>query len=185
MRRAAYVVGWWLLCVPLLAQEAVTPDVKAEDAKAQATYDKQDFLGALPLYEHLHAQVPSSTLFDERLAMCLLAQAGTQSEADAATTRKRAKELLLQAKAGGDNSNLLQILLEKMNESEASQNSPHPAGYEWLQKAEAAFSSGDLPGALENYKKALEVNPQYYAAALFAGDTEYKMGYPAEAGTWF
>lgn len=185
MRRAAYVVGW-LLCVPMLARVPQTPDVKAEDAKAQALYDKQDFLGALPVYEDLHAQVPSSMLFDERLSMCLLMKAATQNQADAAATRKRAKDLLLQAKAGGDNSNLLQILLEKMNASEgASQPAVHPAGYEWLQKAEVAFGSGDLPGALENYKKALEVNPQFYEAAVFAGDAEYKMGHPAEAGTWF
>ena len=176
----------WLLCAPILAQDAQAPDVKAQDAKAQAMYEKQDYLGALPLYEDLHTRVPSSTLFAERLAMCLLGKAGTQDDADAAATRKRAKELLLQAKAGGDNSNLMQILLEKMNAAEGStQPAVHPPGYEWLQKAEVNFSSGDMAGALENYKKALEVNPQFYEAALFAGDTEYKMGHPAEAGTWF
>lgn len=170
----------------MMAQETSAPDVKAEDAKAQALYDKQDYLGALPIYEDLHAQVPSSMLFDERLAMCLLSKATTQNETDAAATRKRSKELLLQAKAAGDNSNLLQILLEKMSGTEgASQPTVHPAGYEWLQKAEAAFGSGDMPGALEDYKKALEVNPQFYEAALFGGDAEYKMGHPAEAGTWF
>jgi tetratricopeptide (TPR) repeat protein len=80
----------------------------------------------------------------------------------------------------------MQILLEKMNESEgAVQTAARPAGYEWLQKAEVAFSSGDMGGALENYKKALEVNPQFYEAALFAGDAEFKMNHPAEAGAWF
>src|SRR5215469_5326745 len=185
VRRAASVVCWWLLCVPMLAQELPTPDVKSEDAKAQAMYDKRDYLGALPVYEDLHARVPTSTVFDERLAMCLLMKTGTQNETDAAVTRKRAKELLLQAKAGGDTSNLMQILLEKLTDAEGAPPAPHPAGYEWLQKAEAAFSSGDLPLALENYKKALEVNPQYYAAALFAGDAEYKMGHAGEAGVWF
>ncbi|HXS11494.1 MAG TPA: tetratricopeptide repeat protein [Acidobacteriaceae bacterium] len=186
MRRTAWLACMWLLCAPILAQDAQAPDVKAQDAKAQAMYEKQDYLGALPLYEDLHTRVPSSTLFAERLAMCLLGKAGTQDDADAAATRKRAKELLLQAKAGGDNSNLMQILLEKMNAAEGStQPAVHPPGYEWLQKAEVNFSSGDMAGALENYKKALEVNPQFYEAALFAGDTEYKMGHPAEAGTWF
>ena len=78
MRRAAQLVCLGLLCVPRLAQETAAPDVKAEDAKAQALYDKQDYLGALPLYEDMHAKVPSSMLFDERLAMCLLAKAATQ-----------------------------------------------------------------------------------------------------------
>src|SRR6185437_5394200 len=186
MRRTAWLACMWLLCAPILAQDAQAPDVKAQDDKAQAMYEKQDYLGALPLYEDLHTRVPSSPLFAERLAMCLLGKAGTQDDADAAATRKRAKELLLQAKAGGDNSNLMQILLEKMNAAEGStQPAVHPPGYEWLQKAEVNFSSGDMAGALENYKKALEVNPQFYEAALFAGDTEYKMGHPAEAGTWF
>ena len=63
MRRAVLVVCCGLLCVPMLAQ---TPDVKAEDAKAQALFDKENYLGALPLYEDLHTQVPSSVVFDER-----------------------------------------------------------------------------------------------------------------------
>jgi len=186
MRRAALFVCCGLLCVPMLAQVAQTPDVKIEDAKAQALFDKENYLGALPLYEDLHTRVPSSTVYDERLAMCLLGKAATQDEAEAAATRERSKELLLQAKAGGDNSNLLQILLEKMSDvGQGTQPTTHPAGYEWLQKAEVAFSSGDMQGALDNYKKALEVNPQFYEAALFAGDAEYKMGHQADAGTWY
>ena len=161
-------------------------EIKKEAAEAQALYDKQNFMGALPLYEDLHQQQPGSVVFDECLAMTLLAKLGQQSGADQEATRKRAKDLLLQAKAAGDDSNLLQILLEKMSLADQfGPAAPPVTGHEWFEKAEASFSSGDLLGAVVFYQKALEVNPQYYSAATFAGDAEYKLGHTAEAGKFF
>jgi tetratricopeptide (TPR) repeat protein len=52
-------------------------------------------------------------------------------------------------------------------------------------KAQKAFSNGNLKKALALYKEASEADPKLYAAALFAGDTEYKMKNYDEAGTWF
>jgi tetratricopeptide (TPR) repeat protein len=161
-------------------------EIKTEADQAQALYNKQDFLGALPLYEDLHAQRPQSLVYMERLAFSLLAKAGQQDPQTGQATIARAKKLLLQAKAGGDNSNLIQTLLEKLDQSEQTgPKPPPPLGHEWVEKGEAAFTSGDLPAAVGFYKKALEVNPQYYAAALFAGDAEYKLNHPAEAGKYF
>jgi tetratricopeptide (TPR) repeat protein len=185
-RTAALGVMWMTMAVS--AQTAATPksddEIKAEADQAQALYSKQDFIGALPLYEDLYAQRPQSVVYTERLAFVLLAKAGQQDPQAAKATAARAKQLLLQAKAAGDNSNLLQVLLEKLNQPDDG-SAPPPVGREWLAKGEAAFSSGDLPAALGFYEKALEENPQYYAAALFAGDTEYKLNHPAEAGKWF
>ncbi len=187
-RIAACGVLW--LTIAVSAQTALQAksedEIKAEAGQAQTLYNKQDYLGALPLYEDLYAQRPQSLVYLERLAFSLLAKAAQQDLETANGTRARAKKLLLQAQAAGDNNNLVQVLLEKLDQSaEAGPAPPPPLGHEWVEKGEAAFTRGDLPGAVDFYKKALEVNPQYYAAALFAGDAEYKLNHPAEAGQWF
>jgi tetratricopeptide (TPR) repeat protein len=160
-------------------------ETKAEDAQAQALFARQNYVAALPLYEELHRLQPQSTVYDERLAMSVLGGAPGQTEEQRADARKRAMGLLQQARAAGDNSNLLQVMMEKLQQAAAQPPAERPAGSEWFDQAEAAFGRGDLQGAVGLYAKALEVNPQYYAAATFAGDAEFKMGHPAEAGKWF
>jgi tetratricopeptide (TPR) repeat protein len=187
MRFLGKVAAWVLSGAVMSAQVAVksADALKAEAAQAQGLMDKQNYVAALPLCEDLHAQAPQNPYYTERLAMALLGQVGTQDAKGAAATRARAKQLLLEAKSEGDNSNLVQILLEQMSQGEqAGQNAP-PAGQEWVDQGEAAFGKGDLTGALGFYKKALEVNPKNYGAALFAGDAEYKSGHYGEAGVWF
>jgi tetratricopeptide (TPR) repeat protein len=175
--------------IVLSAQTAATKsdaEVQKEDQQAEALYQQQNFLGALPLFEDLHQQRPESNVFRERLAMTLLAKAGTEAQADATVTRERARKLLLDAKAAGDDSNLVQILLEKLSApATASSDKPKSPGAEALAKAEKAFSSGDLNGALVFYKQAAEADPTMYEAPLFAGDAEYKLKHYDEAGTWY
>jgi tetratricopeptide (TPR) repeat protein len=65
-----------------------------------------------------------------------------------------------------------------------------------IREGEAAFVRGDLDKALLNYKRALELDPKLYDAALYAGDMEFKKGYNSTdpqyrsdhfdaAGVWF
>jgi tetratricopeptide (TPR) repeat protein len=159
-------------------------EVQKENVQAETLYQQQNFLGALPLFEDLHLQRPESNVFRERLAVCLLARAGTEAPPEAAQTRERAKKLLLEAKAGGDNSSLLEVLLEKLSAPSAAviQKSP---GAELMLKGEKAFSNGNLKKALALYKQAAEADPKLYEAALLAGDTEFKMKDYDEAGKWF
>ena len=179
--------------VALSAQTAVGPgstksdaEVQKEDQQAEALFQQQNFLGALPLFEDLHQQRPESNAFRERLAMSLLAKASTEAPSDATLTRERAKTLLLEAKAAGDNSDLLQILLEKLSTPfVASAGMRKSPGAESMLKAQKAFSNGKLKKALAFYKEAAEADPQLYEAALFVGDTEFKMKNYDEAGTWF
>jgi tetratricopeptide (TPR) repeat protein len=161
-------------------------EVQREDQQAEALYQQQNFLGALPLFEDLHQQRPESNVFRERLAMTLFAKAGTEAPADATVTRERARKLLLDAKAAGDDSNLIQILLEKLSTPTAPPAARPPSpGAEALAKAEKAFSSGDLNGALVFYKQAAEADPKMYEAPLYAGDAEYKLKNYDEAGAWY
>lgn len=172
-----------LLFASLLSAQSDS-DVKAEEAHAQSLYAAQNFTAAVPLYEDLHKRQPANLIYTEHLAMSLLGSSSTLPADRQRAQQKHARELLLQAQAAGDNSNLLQVLLEKTADLDAPP-APAPAGHEFVAQGEAAFGRGDLAGALEQYKKAYDVNPQYYAAALFAGDTEYKRNHPREAGEWF
>jgi tetratricopeptide (TPR) repeat protein len=162
-------------------------EVQKEDQEAEALYQQQNFLGALPLYEDLHQQRPDSNLFRERLAMALLAKASSETPpSDTAALWERAKRLLLDAKAAGDDSNLLQVVLEKLSQqSTTSAQAPTSPGAEALHKAEKAFSSGDLNGALVLYKQAADADPRMYEAPLFAGDAEYKLKDYDAAGIWY
>ena len=87
-------------------------DINKEAATADSLYRAQNFVAALPLYEDLHKRQTDSNLWRERLALSLLGATGAAT--DPAANRERAHKLLLEAKAAGDNSNLVQILLEKL-----------------------------------------------------------------------
>jgi tetratricopeptide (TPR) repeat protein len=177
------------------AQDAVSPQDAAgtprggqtdEAVQANALYSAQNLVGALPLYEDLHKRHPRELMWDERLAMCLLGAAHLQPDAEAKATVERAHQLLLEAKTGGDNSNLLQVVLEKMEApAGAAPAGPESPGMDAFRRAEKAFSSGDLTGALKLYEESATADPKLYEAPLEAGDTEYKRGNYAEAGNWF
>ncbi len=159
-------------------------ELNKEAATADSLYSGQNMVAALPLYEDLHQRQPESNAWRERLAMCLLAEGGT--DAERLQRLQRAHQLLLDAKAAGDNSNLLQVMLEKLNAPAApAPTGPPSPGAEAFQRAEKAFSSGDLPAALKAYQEAMAADPKMYEAPLFAGDTEYKQGHYVEADQWY
>jgi tetratricopeptide (TPR) repeat protein len=159
-------------------------DINKEAAAANSLYQSQNMVGALPLYEDLRTRQPESNVWRERLAMCLVAEGGT--EAEVAAHRQRAHQLLLDAKAAGDDSNLLQVMLEKLGApASTAPTGPVSPGRDAFQRAEKAFSSGDLPGALKSYQEAMAADPKMYEAPLFAGDTEYKQNHYGEADFWY
>jgi tetratricopeptide (TPR) repeat protein len=177
-----------------LAFGQLSAEEQKEAATAQSLYDTQNFVAALPLYEDLHQRQPASTVYTERLAMSLVGSAGNHPLAEQLAILDRARRLLLDAKAAGDNSNLLQIMLEKLNALSASvkdqANSPAPAGppspgADAFQRAEKAFSSGKLSEAVTAYQEAFAADPKMYAAPLYAGDSEFKQGHYKEADEWY
>ena len=183
------VLGFALGCTlvgvsPSPAQEAGAKsqaELTQEAASANSLYAIQNMAAALPLYEDLHQQQPQSNVWREHLAACLVAVA----QGDPAY-RQRARQLLLDAKAAGDNSNFLQIMLEKLSAPAApAPTSPPSPGMEALKRAEKAFSTGDLPTALKGYEEAMAADPKMYEAPLFAGDTEFKQGNYVEADQWY
>jgi tetratricopeptide (TPR) repeat protein len=142
----------------------------------------------MPLFEDLHAQQPKNPIYEERLAMCLQGAAAGMTPQDAKAAYARSKQLLLDAKANGDNSPLLITLLEKMGEGDGSGVMPAapatPAQADFA-AAEKLFGTGDVKAALPLYQKALAEDPTFYLAALYAGDSLFKSGDCSQAGAYY
>ncbi len=196
MRIWAGVLGLGLI-IAMRAQEPVAPsrtnaktDVQldAEAKQADVLTQQNKLLEALPLYEELHAQRPTRVFYTERLAMAYLMKDGAATNAsDKTAARDRARQLFSEARAAGDNSDLLQVvggMLEDAQKAPAAKG-PAPAGMESLEQAEALFSKGEMARAMELYNKAWQENPKLYQVPLYAGDAEFKQNHYDEAGMWF
>ncbi len=180
------VMGWGRLGWAQNGGAKTDAEIQQEAAQADALFRSQNVVAAAPLYEDLHQQEPQSNLWRERLAMSLLGVAGTQQGAEAVATLNRAHQLLLDAQAAGDNSDLVRVVLEKMDAAvRSTANGPASPGADAFQRAERAFSSGELDDALKLYQEAAAADPKMYEAPLYAGDTEFKKGDCAAADRFY
>ena len=182
------LVGVGLTAFGQATEKKTDAELKAEYDQAQKYFVVSSVVAALPLFEDLHAQRPNDPMYDERLAMCLLGNEINLSPEQAQANHARAKSLLLAAQSLGDNSPLLITLLEKMSAGGAGEKPLRPAvtpAEEALAQAEKLFTTGDMKGAAELYKKALDLDPKYYIAALYAGDALFKSGDCVQAGAFY
>lgn len=156
-------------------------------ARALELYDQNNFKDARPILEKLVEQLPKDAVVHERLGMCILADAAGYADPEQRKTeRARARKVLLKAKELGDDSNLLQILLEGIPEDGTTVSfSEHKEIDAIMRDAEAAFGRGDLKAAIDGYMKAIVLDPNLYSAALFAGDAYYKQKMYGSAAEWF
>jgi tetratricopeptide (TPR) repeat protein len=185
---AGVCLGMSVAAVAQAPQSKTDAELRAEYDKAQKLYEASNFVAALPLFEDLYAQQPKSLVYEERLAMSLLGAAGNMAPDAGKAAHARAKRLLLDAKSKGDDSQLLTTLLEKMGDGDGSSAMPAapltPAQTDFA-AAEKLFGAGDIKAALVLYEKALEEDPTYYVAALYAGDALFKTGDCAQAGVYY
>src|SRR5271165_669622 len=186
-----------LLClfVPfLLAQalSALTTDDAAYQAlrqKASDLFSEGKRLEALPLIAKLVQSNPKDDQMLVELAACLVEHAGTLSDPDAAgKERLRARELLDYAFNLGNYSVLalnLSEILRRLPEGGAIKFSDNPQVEQAMQAGEAAFSRRDFDEAIENYSKALELDPKNYMAALFIGNAYDRQRQFAQGAAWY
>ncbi len=178
-----------------LAQQQEPPP---EWKRALELYEAQNFVDALPLLEKVAVIAPNNPVVLSRFGFALYAVATTQK--DAGLQKKmldQARTVLLKSQSLGDNSNLTQIALDGLaGGGEAVPFSQIKAAEAAIREGEAAFVRGDMDAALKAYKRALELDPKLYDAALYAGDSEFKKAYASkdpkyrtehfeEAGIWF
>ena len=159
--------------VPLCAQTGNDDEYKAERAKAMQLYNANNHLEALPLLEELAKRQPEDRDVLLGLAACLIDHAATMEDQEAAAKERiRACGLLLKAQQLGNNSPLLQNLLQVTPEDGVVPYQADEAG-KAMRAGEAAFARRDFDEAIRNYSKVLEVQPTNYSAPLFTGDSYF------------
>jgi tetratricopeptide (TPR) repeat protein len=176
-----------VLCLgPRVAgQPAAQDDYAAKRKQAVELFRQDKHLEALPLFEDLVKANPKDSGVLVGLAACLVSQAATiDDESAAAKVRVRARKVLLQAQALGDNSTLTQNLLQLLPEDGIIHYSKDPADIA-MREGEAAFSRRDFDQAIKSYGRALELNPRNYSAALYIGDSYFAMRDFSHAEQWY
>jgi len=199
------------LGVSVGAQQALPPGVPApqhkssfdaERLQADEAYVNGKHGEALPLYQDLCEQDQTIALFAERYGTLLLERAET-------TADPKEKEQLIstgmaelqRAQSLGDNSPLLVQTLYSASKTPAGAAAGAPlgmlpltAGYTHVgsaaaqplyQQGQDAISQQNFAAAAPLYVKASEADPQWYAAALNAGDSYFRVKDFKDAGVWF
>jgi len=188
-----------LLMVLLATAAAVSAQDASERQRALDLYESSQYAAALPLLERVAQANPNDVAVLSRLGFVLYATSTAEKNA---TTRQqmrdRARTILLRSKSLGDDSNLTSIALDALSSKDVADVSFSNirAADAAIREGEAAFVRGELDQALSSYKHALELDPNLYEAALYAGDMEFKKAYKSTdpqfrndhfnaSGVWF
>ena len=171
-----------------------------ERDRAFKLWDAQNFVEATPLLEKLAQKYPDDPAVLGRLGFSIYATStSVQDPEKRRAMRDKAREILLKSRQAGDNSNLTMIALDGLAAGTDPTSIPFSKvrdAEKAIRDAEESFVHGDLDKALEGYKRALELDPRLYEAALYAGDMYFKKGMSekdarkksdlmSEAGVWF
>ena len=182
----AAVLGLFVFPGHVPAQTDDDESYKAERQKAMELFNQNRHLEALPLFEALAKKNPKDHQVLLGLAVGLVDEAATieEDETAAAKERIRARELLLKARELGNNSTLLQNLLQLLPEDGIIKYENSPADRA-MRAAEAAFAKRDFDEAIKNYSRVLETDPKNYSAVLYIGDSYFAKGDFANSATWY
>ena len=175
-----------LLLVPVVTASAQQDD--PERRRAFQLYKDGQFVEALPLFEKLAAANPQDRNIQERLGLIVYTQsAQLKDPEERKKARKRAREILLHAKELGSDSPTVIAFIEGIPPDGGTDTSfsPQKEVDEAMKEGEAAFVKGDSKTALEQYQRALALDPKLYEAALFIGDVYFKNAEHPKDGEWF
>ncbi len=159
---------------------------QARRARAFALYESNKFVDALPLLEKLHAEKPDDVAVLEGLSFATVAHSATLTDpVQRKQERARARKLAEEAKAAGDSSALLKIVLEIPEDGGDLAFAGNAAVQAAMQEGEAAFAKGEMDAAIAAYGRALALDPHQYDAAVFTGDVYFKQKDHEQADKWF
>jgi tetratricopeptide (TPR) repeat protein len=171
-----------------IAQETTAQgNYQAERERAIKLTEESKFTEALPLLEKLAAANPSDPEVMFRLGFSRLAASRAITDPAARKqARANARAAFLRAKELGYDSPLLRSIMEALPPDDVEfVFSKNKEADQAMRDGEAAFVQGNLDKALAAYQRALQLDPQLYEAALFAGDMLNKNGHPESSGEWF
>jgi tetratricopeptide (TPR) repeat protein len=168
------------------AQAQSKPHDDPELQHALDLYRAGKFVEAMPLFEKLSADHTSDAALKEEWAYSILEYSATLTDPQLRRkARIRGRGVALEAKQLGDNSGLLQVMLDIPEDGSEPTFSDRAEVDQVMKAAEADFARGDLDKAREGYLRTLLLDPTNYAAALFMGDTYFKQHQNGSAGEWF
>ena len=170
-----------------------------ERERAISLYEASKYGDALPLLEKVAEKYPNDPVVLSRFGFTLyVTSTAAKDPSERKKLRERALKVLLKSQQNGDDSNLTQAALEALSSPDATEIpfSNVRDAENAIRDGETAFARGDLDGALTHYKRALELDPKLYEAALYAGDMYFKKGYAStdkkaggelmdKSGEWF
>ena len=179
----------------LIAHAQDNPDRR----RAFELYDANNMAAALPLLEKLATAYPNDVAVLSRFGFALYSTSATEKDPAARDRlRQRSRTTLLRSRSLGDNSNLTNMVLDALASPDATgiPFSQIQAAEAAMREGEAAFVRGEMDKAIAAYRRALELDPRLYDAALYAGDAEFKKAHNSTdpqfrsqhfdaAGTWF
>jgi tetratricopeptide (TPR) repeat protein len=175
MNRSRFLLIAFLVtsCTLGLAQTSADDSYKSDRHRAIELYNADKCMEALPLFEDLAKRDPQDSGVLVGLGACLINESATLEDQDAAAKERiRARTLLLKAQQLGNNSTLVQNLLQTIPENGVVSYEASAAG-QAMRAGEAAFARHDFDEAIKNYSKVLELQPTNYSAALFIGDSYF------------
>jgi tetratricopeptide (TPR) repeat protein len=176
------------LTLPLAprAQAQTDDGYQSRRTQALALYKNQKLMDALPTLEKLHAEKPGDVPVLEALSFATLASSATLTDpAERKRVRAQARKLAEEAKAAGDDSNLLKVVLSVPEDGGEVAFSGTAQVQALMQQGEAAFAKGDMDAAIAAYAQALALDSHQYEAALFTGDVYFKEKNHEQADKWF
>lgn len=171
---------------------------ESERKQADELFLAQKPLDALPLYEDLCRQDPTIAVFAERYAAGLFARETTLSDpADRMKVHLKAIQEIRRAQQLGDNSPYVRAVLNANSKTFVGAilaGIPLTVGYTYqgkpeaqavFQQAEGAFGRSDWSTAAKLYIQASALDPDWYAPALYAGDSLFRMKDASGAAVWY
>ncbi len=180
-----------LLVLVLLgpARADTAEDFQVAKRQAHQLFTQNKFPEALPLLERLHSERADDIAVLEELAGALAGYATTwDDDARRRPVLIRAHQLAQRAKDLGDNSYLIQLVLQSIpadGSYAGPRFSPRLEVNAAMQAGEAAYGKGEMTAAIEHYKRASALDPMLYDAPLFIGDAYFKLNDPDRAGEWY
>ena len=169
----------------LLAQ--TTNDFDAERDRAVQLVNAGNYTEAIPILEKLSADKQADGQIFLGLGLSYWRIQDTIKDRAAwKQTRLKARRAWLKAKELGVSLAEVDLIIASIKEDGGDKaSSDNLLAQSSFDDATEPFASGDYKKALAAYEKAATLDPQWYEAALYTGDTYFAMKDFNKAGIWF